>query len=133
MTKKSKTTIEQTIAKQRAEIAKRLHIMQAWNRSYHVLEIPGDDGEPIKAWPGPFHSKRAAELVLEDVIDHYVEGNLDAFEGLDLVGNYEREAGFVEIIEKHGGVNDPRKLALLLFQKQPWDSRAGDRDAEIPF
>ena len=129
----SKTTSKKTAAARRAEIAKRMQIMQAWNGSYHVLEVAV--GEAIKAWPGPFRSKRAAELMLEDMIEHHVRGSLDDLEHHDLVANYEREAAFVELIEKHGGVDDVRGLALLLFQKQPWSSSPGARtqDDEIPF
>jgi len=133
MAKNNQKTIEQTIAERRAEFAKRMHIMQAWNRSYHVLEVPGDDGESIKAWPGPFHRKRAAELLLEDMIEHHVGGSLDDFEHVDLVAKYEREAAFVELLEEHGGVNDPRGLARLLIQKQPWNGCGAFGDQEIPF
>jgi len=141
MTKKAKKTTEPTITERRAEFTERMHIMKAWNGSYHVIEIPGGDGEPIKAWPGPFCIKRAAELLLEDMAEAYVDNTLGtAFcplaAGRDgFVADYEREAAFVEIIEKHGGVSDPRGLALLLFKKQPWCHRvgAGNQDAEIPF
>ena len=135
MTKKNQKTTEHTIADRRDEIAKRMHIMQAWNRSYHVIEISGGDGEPIKAWPGPFNRKRAAELMLEDMIEHHVRGSLDDLEHIDLVAKYEREGAFVDILESHGGVNDPRALARLLIQEQPWtwNSCGGNRDAEIPF
>ena len=129
------TTTKKTVAARRAKFAKRMHIMKAWNGSYHVLEVPGSNSEPIKAWPGPFHSKRAAELMLEDLIEPHVEGNLDDFEHVDLVAKYEREAAFVELIEKHGGVNDPRGLACLLAEKQPWFCRGGPatQDDDIPF
>ena len=135
MTKKNPETVEQPANERRAEFAKRMHIMRAWNGSYHVLEIPGSDGEAIKAWPGPFNSMRAAELLLEDMIEPYAEGNLGtAFCPLglgrgDLIANYEREGELVKLIEEHGGVSDPRGLARLLMQKQPWHAR----DAEIPF
>ena len=133
MAKNNQETIEQAIAERRAEFAKRMHIMKAWNGSYHVLEVPGSDGEPIKAWPGPFHSKRAAELLLEDMIEPYVRGSLDDLEHIDLVAKYEREGVFVELIEEQGGVNDPRGLARLLMEKQPWNSRYASSDSEIPF
>ncbi len=129
-----KKTIEQPTNERRAEFAKRMHIVQAWNRSYHVLEVPGDDGEPIKAWPGPFNRKRAAELLLEDMIEPYVEGNLGTafcplcLERGDAVAKYEREAAFVELMEEQGGVDDPRGLARLLMQKQPWNGT----DDEFP-
>ncbi len=138
MTKKSKKTVEQPTNERRAEFAKRMQIMQAWNGSYHVLEVPGRDGEPIKAWPGPFHSKRAAELLLEDMIDPYVDNTLGSgfcplcLERGNLVADYEREAAFMELMEKQGGVNDPRGLARLLIQQQPWFGRGGNDDG-IPF
>jgi len=77
MTKKSKKTTEQNfaerraeIAKRRAEIAKRMHVADTYC-GFHILEIPAADGSPLKAWPGPFKTKRAAELYLEELLDDY--------------------------------------------------------------
>jgi hypothetical protein len=139
MSKKNQKTAEQPTNERRAEFAQRMQIMKAWNGSFHVLEVAGGGGEPIKAWPGPFRLKRAAELLLEDMVEAYVDNTLGtaccplALERPNFVADYEREGIFVALLEEQGGVDDPRGLARLLLQKQPWCGRGGFDDGGIPF
>ena len=127
MTKKIQKTTEQTAASLRADVARGLHIIEAWNGSFHVLEITGLENEPIKLWPGPFCLKRAAELLLEDMTEPYADGEIGTavcptgqHRPANIVERYEHEGEFVELMEKHGGVNDPRGLAKAILEKQPW-------------
>ncbi len=135
MTKKSKKTAEQTIAKRRAEIAKRMHVAELCG-GYHILEIPAADGSPFEAWPGPFKTKRAAELFLEDLLDAYAEGDplraCDCY--ISRIKNYERQAGLLEFLERRDGMLDLRELARDLSDLML--CRYGspiEHDTETPF
>lgn len=110
--------------------ADNLRVVRAWNGSWHVFELR-DGTKELHAWPGPFHSKRAAELVAEDVVEGSAKGLVDTgqcpFRGHDVLHRYEEEARLLGIIEKVGGVEDPRKVAKALMQ------RDHSHDDEIPF
>ena len=125
-------TIEKTIAERRVEIAKRMHIAEM-NDEFHILEIPGADGAPFKAWPGPFWVRRAAALFLERLLDAYAEGNPElAFCDPGFRNLYEQEVRLLEFLEKKEGIVDPRGLAQELCHYQPWICRR-EMDGEIPF
>ena len=133
MTKKSKKTAEQTIAKRRAEIAERMHVPQI-NDGYHVLEIPGRNGEPYEFWPGPFRTELGAKLFLDVLIDCYAEGDpeqaLDYSNGCE---GYDQQAGVLAFLERHDDVSDKRFLAHELCRVRPWNGTYCDEDAECPF
>ena len=125
MTKKSKKTAEQTFAKhraeiaeRRAEIAKRMHVADTYC-GFHILEIPAADGSPLKAWPGPFKTKRAAELFLDELLDAYAEG--DPLSACDYyikrIKELEQRAVLLEFLEEREGIADPRILARDLSQR----------------
>jgi len=71
MNEKPQTT--DAITARRAEIARTLHVGR-FGDGFHVIEVPGPDGLPFKAWPGPFKTRRAAELFRDDLIDACAEG-----------------------------------------------------------
>jgi hypothetical protein len=110
--------------------ADNLRVVQGWTGSWHVFEMR-DGTKVLHAWPSPFHSKRAAELVAEDVVEGSAKGIIDTgqcpFRGHDVLRRYGEEARLVGIIEEVGGVDDPRKLAQALMKRDP------SQDSEIPF
>ena len=112
MTKKSKKTAERAVAKRRAEIAKRMHVAELCG-GCHILEIPAADGSPFEAWPGPFKTKRAAELFLEDLLDAYADGDPLRACGryISRIEGYERQAELLEFLERRDGMLDLRELA----------------------
>ena len=154
MTKKSKKTVEQPIAirladlakrraelaeqpfaKCRAEIAKRMHVAELCG-GFHILEIPAIDGGPFECWPGPFKTKRAAELFLEDLLDAYADGEpLRACGGyISRIKGYEQQAELLQFLERRDGLLNLRELArdlselLLCRYGSPIE-----HDTEIPF
>ena len=134
MTKKNLKSIEKTIAERRAEIAKRMHVAKMGD-GFHILEIPAADGSPFEAWPGPFQTKRAAELFLDELVDAYAEGdpnNACCSGGIFVV--FEQQARVLEFLEKREGTSDLHKLARDLVRFQPWQNGpSGEMDSEIPF
>ncbi len=135
MTKKNLKTVEQTIAKRRAEIAKRMHVAELCG-GYHILEIPAADGSPFEPWPGPFKTKRAAELFLDDLLDAYADGDPLRVCGcyISRIKGYERQAEVLEFLERRDGMLNLRELArdisdiLLCRYGSPIE-----HDTEIPF
>ncbi len=137
MAKKSQKTIEQDIAERRAEIAKRMHVAKMGD-GFHILEIPAADGSPFEAWPGPFKTKRAAELFLDELVDAYAKGNPNGVccsGGIFVV--FEQQARVLEFLEKRENTTDLRALARDLISFQPWQNGPygplGEMDSEIPF
>ena len=131
MAKKSQKTIEQTIAKRRAEIAKRMHVPKMKD-GYHILEIPGRNGEPYEFWPGPFVTERGAGLALEDLLDWYAIGEPE--QALDYPGGcgaYDQEACLLTFLEEQKDFSDLRELARELSNVRPWTIRPDHE--EIPF
>ena len=142
MTKKSQKTVEQTIAKRRAEIAKHMHVPKMKD-GYHILEIPGRKGEPYEFWPGPFRTERGAKLFLDVLLNFYAEG--DPEQALDYPGRcegYDEQAGVLTFLEKQEDISNLRALASELCRMRPWNGFAengddpfeeGTHDSEIPF
>jgi hypothetical protein len=129
----TKKITKKTTATHRAEIAKRMHIA-AMGDGFHILEIPAADGAPFEAWPGPFKSKRAAELFLDELLDAYAEGNPnEACCSNGIFAVFEQRARVVEFLEGQNGVANPRELACELIRHQPWNGFHGCHDGEIPF
>lgn len=137
MTKKSKKPTEQTIAERRAEIAERMHVAKMGD-GFHILEIPAADGSPFEAWPGPFKTKRAAELFLGELLDAYAEGKPnDACCSGGIFVVFEQQARVLEFLEKHENIADLCAVARDLVNFQPWQNGPygppGEMDPEIPF
>ncbi len=133
MTKKSKKTAEQTIAKRRAEIAKRMHVAELCG-GYHILEIPAANGSPFDAWPGPFKTKRAAELFLDDLLDAYADGEPLRACGcyISRIKGYEQQAELLEFLERRDGMLDLRELARDLSDLMLWH-HGSPIEHELPF
>ena len=134
MTKKNLNSIEQTTAERRAGIAKRMHVANMGD-GFHILEIPAADGSPFKSWPGPFKTKRAAELFLDDLLDAYARGKpivaiREYGRNAGLFEAYGERARILEFLEKRDGIADPRALAYELNNYRPWVHRDPD---ECPF
>ena len=132
MAKKNQETIELTVAERRAEIAKRMHVPKRKD-GYHILEIPGRNGEPYEFWPGPFKTERGAKMFLDVLLDCYAEGEpeqaLDYREGCN---GYDREASVLTFLEKQKDISDLRALASELCRMRPWFGFS-EFDDEIPF
>ncbi len=129
MTKKaSKKT-----APRRAEIAKRMHLPKI-NGGYHVLEIPGRDGQAYEFWPGPFKTERGAKLFLDILLDCYVDGDPEqALNYQNGCEGYDEQADVLDFLEKQHPDADLRHLASELCRIRPWQGFSTDADAEIPF
>lgn len=131
MTKKSRKTVEQTITKRRAEIAKRMHVPKMKD-GYHILEIPGRKGEPYEFWPGPFQPERGAKLALDDLVACYAEGDpeqaMDYPQGCE---GYDQQAALLTFLEAQKDINDLRELARKLSYSRPWFVHSADD--QIPF
>jgi hypothetical protein len=121
MTLKNLNPTEQTIAKRRAEMAKRMHIAEIDSRFY-ILEIPAADGSPFEEQHGPFRLRGGAELFLNDLLDAYARGEpIDAIIaiaqdalGCDFKDSYGEQAIFLNFLKGIEGIADPRALALEL-------------------
>ena len=124
-------TTKKTAAARRAEIAKRMHIAKMCDGGFHILEIPAADGSPFEVWQGPFNTKRAAELFLEDLLDALPDGNPDwALNYHGRCRGYNQQANVLEFLEGRDDIADPRSLARDLCAGWPFDRGFGD---EIPF
>ena len=136
MTEKSKKTIEQAFNERRVKIAKRMHIAKMGN-GFHILEIPGGDGAPFEAWPGPFASKCAAELFLDDLLDAYANGGVNFCWFLSSLFDYDQQARILDFLEKRENIADLNALARDLVEFEPWRNdpygSPGDMGSEIPF
>ena len=135
MTKKSKKTIERTFKERRGDIAKRMHIAKMGD-GFHIIEIPGGDGEPYVNWSCWFASKRAAELFLDDLLDSYANGDMQLCGALCSLYKYEQQARVLEFLEKLENIADLNQLARDLVDFRPWLNRppgsSGDIDSDLP-
>ncbi|MDH3666161.1 MAG: hypothetical protein OEN23_04445 [Paracoccaceae bacterium] len=99
--------------------ADNFRIVQDWNGYWHVFELR-DNARHFRAWPGPFRFQRAAELLVEDVIDASSKGITDTEQSQfrenaqEIVHTYQEEAKLLAKIEQFGDVEDPRGLAKAL-------------------
>ena len=102
---------------------------------FHILEIPAADGSPFKVWPGPFKTKRAAELFRDELLDAYAEGKPnDACCSGGIFEAFEEQASVLEFLEKRAPFADLLELARDLCQFRPWELRhPNNSDDEIPF
>jgi len=136
MTEKSKTAIKQALNERRGDIAKRMHIAEMGD-GFHIIEIPGVDGEPFMTWPGPFTSKRAAELFLDDLLDAYAYGDPIGCYSMSIFVEYEQQARILEFLEERENIADLNQLARDLVGLKPWlngpPGSPVDMDSEIPF
>ncbi len=136
MTKKSKKTIEQAFNERRGDIAKRMHIAVVGDE-FHIIEIPGGNGEPFETWSCPFASKRAAELFLSDLLDAYANGDMNLCGSLSSLVDYEQQARVLEFLVKRENIADLNALARDLVEFQPWRNgphgSPGDMDSDLPF
>ena len=146
MTKKTKMTIEQAFNERRGNIAKRMHVAKMGD-GFHILEIPGGDGEPFAIRSLPFASKRAAELFLDDLLDAYADADRDLNDVYCYRGSfvaYEQQARVLEFLEKRENIADLNALARDLVEFQPWEKRpssssgdpfssSGDMESDPPF
>ncbi len=136
MTKKTKMTIEQDFNKRRADIAKRMHIVVVGDE-FHIIEIPGGDGEPFAKWTCRCVSMRAAELFRDDLLDDFAYGNLDPCDSRSLYVDYDQQARLLEFLEKRENIADLNELARDLADLRPWEKRpsssSGDMESDPPF
>jgi len=123
---------EEIVAERRDEISPRMHIAKMGD-GYHILEIPGVDGKPFQAWQGPFESRAAASLYLEDLIDEWAHGSPEgARSSRGILDHFNLAGRLLPMIEKHPG--DHRRLAIALAACRPWERPAAeDVDDELPF
>ena len=122
---------KKTLAERRAEIAERMHVPKM-SDGYHILEIPGRNGEPYEFWPGPYKTERGARLFLDHLLDWYAEA--DPAQALEIViccKNYDEEAGVLTFLEGQKNISDRRALARDLCRLRPWRSYLAEDD--LPF
>ena len=125
-------TTKKTVAARRAEIAKRIHIVEMDDHKYHVLEIPGRDGKPVGVWPGPFASERGAQLFFCDLLDAYVDGDPETALAYPAgCAGYDQRANVLIFLEAQKDFGDLPALAQRFCDARPWWGRSGDE--EIPF
>ena len=112
-----------------------LHIAEMGD-GFHVLEIPGPDGKPFRAWPGPFKSRLGASLFLDVLVDCAVEDDLnEACCSSGIFEHYDMAGRLLEWL----GEEDPgnRALACRLASDQPWKERLRNEEFEgdgfVPF
>jgi hypothetical protein len=128
---KQKST-EQTTAEHRAEIAKRLHVIKIGGE-FRIIEIPAADGSPFECCPSGFRAERATQILLDDLLDAYAEGDTErVFDYPGRPRDYEQRSAVMEFLEQQNGVANPRELARALIHDRPWE-RCNDMDSEIPF
>ena len=110
----TKQTINGTATKHHAKLSGRFRIAKLGD-GFHIREVPAGDGAPVKVWPGPFRTRRGAEMFLEVVSEE--DGAAEFYDGAmtdPVVRQYEREARLREFFEQQEGVSDPRGLAREL-------------------
>ena len=132
MTKKTKTP--KTKAASRDEIARTFHVPKRKD-GYHVLQIPGRDGEPFEFWPGPFRTERGARLFLDTLIDCYAAGEPEeALRYQNGCEGYDEQAGVLTFLEFQD-ITDLRAVASEFCRLRPWEGFTGntDDDSDIPF
>ncbi len=136
MTKKSKKTIEQAFNERRVKIARRMHIAKMGD-GFHIIEIPGRDGEPFTTWSCRFASKRAAELSLDDLLNAYANGDMIFCWFLSSLFDYDQQVRILDFLEKRENIADLSALARDLVEFEPWRNdpygSPGDMGSEIPF
>ncbi|QQA41481.1 hypothetical protein [Pelagovum pacificum] len=121
------------MAEIREGFARQLHVAHLGD-GYHVVQIPGEEGEPLKAWPGPFKSERAASLFRDDLIEAATQGNpRDACCSDGIFDHFNLAGRFLDLIETHEG--DARTLATMIAAERPWIGLAPTRldDTGIEF
>lgn len=113
-----------------------LHIAHLGD-GYHILEIPGPDGKPFRAWPGPFESEEAADLFQDCLVANAVEGNPNnaccyygIFEDFNIAGR------ILAWFNKNGV--EERNLACKLASDRPWEKAPSQVNSteysdELPF
>ena len=105
----------------RAAISNTVHIAD-FDGGFHILQVPGPDGTPFKAWPGPFESELAASLFRDDLLCAYFEGNPnDACCSSGILDFFNVAARFLACIGQDTA--DNRRLATKLASKRPWENR----------
>ena len=111
----TKKSTKQTIAERLAEIAKRMRIAEMGD-GFQIREVPAGDGEPVKVWPGPFRTRRGAEILVELVSEE--DGAFEYYDGRSFtdygVRQFDREGRLRDFFEQQEGVSDPRGLAREL-------------------
>ena len=124
---------EEIVGERRAEFAADMHVIRMADGRYHVVSIPGFDGEPIHAWPGPWDTEAAARLFMNDLLNACAEGSpSDAYCSSGIFEHFNLAGRILDVIEKHGG--DSRRLSLVLASERPWESAKADpSDGEIAF
>ncbi len=111
-----KKSTEQTTDERLAEIAKRMRIVELGD-GLHIRKVPADDGAPVKTWPGPFRTRRGAEIFLAVVSEEdFAAEYLSQCSSDPVVRQYEREARLRDYFEEQEGVSDPRGLARELAE-----------------
>jgi hypothetical protein len=122
--------LEAVIAENRDEVAKRMHIAE-FSGGYHILEIPGSDGNPFKTWQGPFETKASASLYLSDLVDAYAAGTpADAYCSSGIYDYFNMAGRLLTFIQQHRG--DERCLAIELASHRPWETEVIGK-SEVPF
>jgi hypothetical protein len=134
---REKATDSEAFNERRGKIAKRMHIAKMGD-GFHIIEIFGRDDNPFAIWPGPFTSKRAADLFLDDLLDAYADGDPnDVCRSRSIFVVYEQQARVLEFLEKRENIADLNELARDLVDFKPWRNgpygSPGERDSEIPF
>jgi hypothetical protein len=116
----------------RADLAASMHIVRMADARYHVVSIPGFDGELIHAWPGHWATEAAARLFREDLLDACAEGSpADAYCSSGIFEHFHCAGRILEIIERHEG--DKRALANALASMLSKPAAEEAVDDGIPF
>jgi hypothetical protein len=127
-------TSDDVFAERRADFSGMFHIAHI-SDGYHIVQVPGPDGTPFKAWPGPFESERAASLFREDLLDAAAAGSPgDACCSSGIFEHFNLVARILACIESSDG--DGLAVASRLALERPWEfntPQSRELDDDAPF
>lgn len=121
---------EGAVRERQAELEASMHIVRMADGLYHVVSIPGFDGEPVHAWPGPWETEAAASLFMDDLLDAYAQGSPgDACCSSGISEHLNLAGRLLAFIERHDG--SARSLARALARDRPW--KTAEPELEFSF
>ncbi|HZX25295.1 MAG TPA: hypothetical protein VFF18_17310 [Woeseiaceae bacterium] len=107
-----------------------LHVAQLPD-GFHVVQVPGNRGEPMTHWSGPLENAAAAEMQRDELLRCGRSGDMTGWFSDSVVDFFDMVERFEKLIRRHNG--DARSLARMLVARRPWADPKPAEPGPLPF